>query len=228
MLGGAGGSSLSPQRLADARDVLIAEARAALSMPPARVRVRYELRYHGQSFELPVEEELAPLDELEPRGEPEPGASAAPRSVALDREGLDPDGLRAAFARAHELRYGYRDDDADVEVVNMRASVWGPSPSLRPLAASAQAVSGQSRGARAPATDVRPIVFDGQAVAATVLRGLLPPGTSVSGPALCALPDATVLVPPGWSGEVDEQGTIHLASAGATAGAAITTHASSV
>jgi N-methylhydantoinase A len=204
MLGGSHDGSLSPQRLSDARDALIAEASAALSMPPSRVRVRYELRYHGQSFELPVDEE------------PAPGG------------GLDPDGLRAAFARAHQLRYGYHDDDADVEVVNMRASVWGPSPSLRPLAASAQAGSGQSRGARVRATDVRPIVFDGEVVAATVLRGELPPGTRVSGPALCALPDATLLVPPGWSGEVDKQGTVHLESANTATGAPITTRASSV
>jgi N-methylhydantoinase A len=204
MLGGSHDGSLSPQRLSDARDALIAEASAALSMPPSRVRVRYELRYHGQSFELPVDEE------------PAPGG------------GLDPDGLRAAFARAHQLRYGYHDDDADVEVVNMRASVWGRSPSLRPLAASAQAGSGQSRGARVRATDVRPIVFDGEVVAATVLRGELPPGTRVSGPALCALPDATLLVPPGWSGEVDKQGTVHLESANTATGAPITTRASSV
>jgi len=51
-------------------------------------------------------------------------------------------------------------------------------------------------------------VFDGEPVAASVLRGELPPGTHVSGPALCALPEATLLVPPGWSGEVDEHGTI--------------------
>jgi N-methylhydantoinase A len=203
MLGCAGGRPLSPQRLSDERDALIAEAGAALAMTPARVRVRHELRYRGQSFELPVEEEL------DPRGGLGPGAPAASRSAGLDRGGLDPDGLRAAFARAHELRYGYRDDDVEVEIVNMRASVWGPSPSLRPRAAHAHA----------PAADVRPIVFDGEPLDATVLRGELPPGTRVSGPALCALPEATLLVPPGWSGEVDAQGTVHLASeAGAIAG----------
>ncbi len=158
------------------------------------MRVRHELRYRGQSFELPVEEEL------DPRVLTTAGAESA---------GLDPDRLRAAFARAHELRYGYRDDDAEVEIVNMRASVWGPSPSLRPRAARAHA----------PAADVRPIAFDGEPLDATVLRGELPPGTRVSGPALCALPEATLLVPPGWSGEVDEQGTVHLASeAGAVTG----------
>ena len=59
----------------------------------------------------------------------------------------------------------------------------------------------------------RPIVFDGQRLRASVLAGELPPGTLVAGPALCALPEATLLVPPGWSGEVDGHGTIHLNSA---------------
>jgi len=64
---------------------------------------------------------------------------------------------------------------------------------------------------------VRPIVFDGEPLDATILRGELPPGTRVCGPALCALPEATLLVPPGWSGEVDEQGTIRVStSPGAT------------
>lgn len=120
--------------------------------------------------------------------------------------GLDPDGLRAAFARAHELRYGYRDDDAEVVLVNVRVSVWGPSPSLRLRVAPAAA----------PVSDVRPIVFDGESLAAMILRGEPPPGTLLSGPALCALPEATLLIPPGWSGEVDQYGTVHLTTTNAT------------
>ncbi len=65
---------------------------------------------------------------------------------------------------------------------------------------------------RAPAAEERPIIFDGEPepLAASILRGELAPGTRVSGPALCALPEATLLVAPGWSGEVDEHGTIRL------------------
>jgi N-methylhydantoinase A len=187
MLGGPGGRPLSPQNLSDEREALVAQARTALSIAPARVRVRHELRYRGQSFELSVEEELAP--------------GAPPAS------GLDPDALSAAFARAHEQRYGYRDDYSDVELVNIRVSVWGPRPALDPRAA----------GGKAPHREIRPIVFDGEPLDATVLRGEPAPGTSVRGPALCALPEATLLVPPGWSGEVDEQGTIRVStSPGAT------------
>jgi N-methylhydantoinase A len=170
------------------------------------VRVRHELRYRGQSFELAVDEEIEPRA-LEP---------ADGRSL-----GLDPDELRTAFARAHELRYGYR-DDAEVELVNMRVSVWGAAPALRPRPASTQA----------PSRDVRQIVFDGESVQATVLRGELAPGTLIAGAALCALPEATLLIPPGWSGEVDEYGTIRLTAASASStsgdGRALSTDASLV
>ncbi|HTC73053.1 MAG TPA: hydantoinase/oxoprolinase family protein [Solirubrobacteraceae bacterium] len=169
--------SLTDSRLREEREALIAEARAALAVEEARVRVRHELRYRGQSFELAVEEEL------------EPGTPA-----------LDPDALRAAFAHAHELRYGYADEDAEIELVNMRVSVWGSAPGAHL----------RSGAAAAPSTELREIVFDGCPVTATVLRGELPPATRLRGPALCALPESTLLIPPGWCGEVDEQGTIHL------------------
>jgi N-methylhydantoinase A len=168
-----GGDTLTAERLLRERDALIAEARAKLVSTPSRLRVRYELRYQGQSFELPIEES---------------------RSV-------DPHVLAEAFARAHEVRYGYRDDSIEVELVNIRVSVWGPSPGLRPQAGA---------GAPAPAPSTARIIFDGQPLDATVFHGELPPGTRLSGPALCALNEATLLVPPGWSGVVDAHGTCHL------------------
>ncbi len=127
-------------------------------------------------------------------------------AIAIDAGGdqqprLAPDQLRAAFAVTHELRYGYREPDAEVELVNMRVSVWGPSPALRPRA---------STRATARVTETRPVVFAGEHVTATVLRGELARGTRLSGPTVCALPDATLLIPPGWSGEVDDFGSVRL------------------
>jgi N-methylhydantoinase A len=190
--------ALSPECLARERERLVVEARAALAATATRVRVRHELRYHGQSFELAVEEEIDPAAPALDLDSPALGPDASP---------LGPDALRAAFARAHELRYGYRDEHAAIELVNMRVSVWGssPSPLLRP-----------DRAQQSADTELREIVFDGEALAASVLRGELAPGTRLRGPALCALPDSTLLVPPGWSGEVDEQGTVHLLNAGDT------------
>jgi N-methylhydantoinase A len=169
-----GGDSLTAARLSGERDALIAEASRALAAAPSRVRVRYELRYRGQSFELPVE----------------------------DSGPVHPQTLREAFARAHELRYGYRDEAGQVELVNVRVSVWGPSPALQPLLpAGAEAVA-----------EARPIVFQGTPRQASVYHGEFPPGAQLSGPALCALPQATLLLPPGWFGEVDMYGTIHMHS----------------
>ena len=187
--------SLSPERLSRERAALVAEAGAGLPGSPSRIRVRHELRYRGQSFELPVDELLDGeiLGDWRPDGE----------HPDVEPAWLDPDGLRAAFAQAHELRYGYSDERDAVELVNMRASVWGSAPKLEP----------RIDAKHEPAIDTRPIVFDGGPVEASVMRGELAPGTRVSGPALCALPQATLLVPPRWSGEVDEYGTVHLASA---------------
>jgi N-methylhydantoinase A len=174
-----GGAELEDSGLLDReRERLLAEAVTALGESPVRVRVRHELRYRGQSFELPVEEQ---------REASEPARLGA-------RE------LRDAFGAAHLARYGYRDAEAELELVNIRASAWGPAPELLPKAAAG----------RAPVPQTRELIFGGAALASTVLRGEPAPGTRLEGPALCALPESTLLVPPGWAGEVDAQGTIRL------------------
>ncbi len=182
------GERLSDERLAAERSALLAQAGRELEGTPSRVRVRYELRYSGQSFELPVEEDLAAVE------------PSKRENVDLGIAGLGSCALRQGFDAAHEQRYGYRDEHAEVELVNVRVSVWGPSPVLRPHVAPGAA----------PARFERPIVFDGERVQASVIAGEPPPGMLVRGPALCALPEATLLIPPGWSGEVDEYGTIRL------------------
>jgi N-methylhydantoinase A len=115
----------------------------------AQNRTAYELRYRGQSHELPVES-----------------------------DSTDPAILCEEFARTHEQRYGYRDDGGEVELVTIRVSVWGETPQL------------SLRGA-------------GDA-------GYTGGGEPIRGPAVRPLPEATLYVPPGWSGEVDAWGTVHL------------------
>ena len=126
------------------------------------------------------------------------GFLAALPALAADPPSIDVTAkLVEAFAGEHARRYGYRDDDAAVELVNIRVSVWGTAPPLRPTGAA---------GAR-PRCGEAEVIFDGGAARATVLRGELHSGTRVAGPALCALPHASLLIPPGWSGEVDRHGT---------------------
>ncbi|HEX4187879.1 MAG TPA: hydantoinase/oxoprolinase family protein [Solirubrobacteraceae bacterium] len=166
------GASLTAARLERERGTLLAEASAALGTEPSRVRLLHELRYRGQSFELAVE---AP-------------ATAGPAE------------LREEFERAHELRYGYRDDGEQVELVTLRVSVWGAAPALPAMAGPAEE----------PTLQTRPVVLGGEAIEATVLRGEPAAGTLLEGPALCALPQATMLIPPGWAGEVDRYGSARL------------------
>ena len=148
------GDALTEERLCSERDALLEQAGQALAGEVERRRVSYELRYSGQSFELAVEQN---------------------RSV-------DPGELIEAFASLHEQRYGYRDQQAEVELVTLRVSVWGGSPTAVPRAEDGDGGDG----------------------------GTLPPGARLSGPAVHALPESTLYIAPGWSGSVDQHGTIRL------------------
>ena len=68
----------------------------------------------------------------------------------------------------------------------------------------------QAAGGDPPIRDTRAVTFAGEPLASTVLRGEPAPGTTLSGPALCALAQATVLVPPGWGASVDAHGSLLL------------------
>jgi N-methylhydantoinase A len=155
---------------ADAR-ALLERARAQLGGTPARERVRYALRYHGQSFELAVD---------------------APAVAGEDE-------LRERFEAAHEREFGYREPRSAVELVTVTASVWGAAPALAPRA-------GRAGARRATQT----IVHDGREIEAALIAGEPAPGERIDGPAVCALPEATLLVTPGWRGAVAADGTIEL------------------
>ncbi len=79
------------------------------------------------------------------------------------------------FPAAHERAYGYRDDDAEVELVTVRVTGTVPGPEIEAAAP-----------AGIPAT--------------------------VTGPAVVDLGESTLVVPPGWSGESDERGTLWMRS----------------
>jgi N-methylhydantoinase A len=113
-----------------------------------------------------------------------------------------PDELRCAFAAAHEERYGYHDPGQEVELVTVRVSATLPGATVdlaRPPDQSRSAQRGRRRAFVA-----------GQRLDLETFRGLPAPGTSIPAPAAVDLPDSTVLVLPGWIGEVDPTGTIVL------------------
>ncbi len=161
------GPQLSAERLAKEVEGLIAATGAGLE--GATPELVYEMRYDGQAFELPI-----------------PG----PRDP-------DPADLIERFARAHEERYGHRDPDGEVVLVDIRLAMVVSGPELRPVAAE-----GELRH------HSRPVHFDGEWVETPVLRGEPPEGTRAEGPVVFELPEATLVLPPGWLAEVDRAGTI--------------------
>jgi N-methylhydantoinase A len=121
--------------------------------------------------------------------------------LAVQRDGpAPPDELTEAFGALHEERYGYRDPESPVELVTVRVTAAVPGPEV-----TLEAPDGE-----APEPTTRTAVFRGDEHDAQVLRGELPAGLEIAGPAICELPEATLVVPPGWSGDVHATGTVRL------------------
>jgi N-methylhydantoinase A len=161
------GSELTSARLAGEVAAMIEETGGGIE--EAEPRVVYKLRYAGQAFELPVP---GPVDP-------------------------NPEKLVAEFERLHEERYGHRDPEGDVVLVDIDLALVVPGPSPLPVAAEAAAEKGSRR-----------VHFDGEWIETPVLRGEPAAGTEFTGPVVFELPEATFVVPPGWTTSVDEHGTI--------------------
>jgi N-methylhydantoinase A len=158
----------------------------------------------GRLDEPFAEMEQAARDDL---GEPELRRLADLRyrrqSFELTVDAGDPGELAERFHAAHDQRYGYRMDDEPVEVVNAR--VIATVPVERPEL-SEDEPSGDA------SAEVRRVNFDGDWVEAAVWdRAAMGRGSRVEGPAIVEFAEATCAVRPGWSGEVDEVGTLVLA-----------------
>lgn len=107
------------------------------------------------------------------------------------------------FHRAHAERYGYERRDAVVEAVTLRAVVEAPAPPLEPAPLTT--------GDAPPATGKCRIYFQGQhRDGQRVWRGDLAAGHRLEGPVLVLEYSATTWVPPEWTLEVDEWGSLHL------------------
>lgn len=136
-----------------------------------------EIRYVGQSFEIAV-----PMD----------------AATLADRSG---DALRHAFHDMYRQVYGHADEEAELEILDVRASVVGvtPKPPLPPPPA---------RNGAAP-TRERDIFLDGRTWRAKVFdRAALAPGFTFDGPAIVEQYDTTVFVTPGFSVSVDNHGNL--------------------
>src|SRR5262249_22330114 len=141
-----------------------------------------DLRYHGQSFELPI---VVP-----------PGALTV----------ADIARLRAEFDAAHERAYGYAAPEDDVELVNVRPAAIGTTPPPRRAPPPA---GGDEPGAALKGT--REVWFAGGWQKTRVFdRAKLLSGNVIAGPAIVEEVDASTLVHLGWEATVDEHANLLL------------------
>ena len=112
------------------------------------------------------------------------------------------DGVERAFASAHQGLYGFT-LDAAIELVTLRVEATGKMPAPpRPMLA-------KGRGAKP--RDRFPVHFESGVTPVPLYdRAALGAGDTIEGPAIVSQLDATTLVRPGWSGEVDRSGAILL------------------
>ena len=137
-----------------------------------------DLRYVGQAFQIEV-----PID-----------------PAWLEETGTE--GLRAAFHDRHELLYAHADRAADVELIDLRATITGatPKPELKAV---------PTGGGPATPAGRRPIHYRKHRYVASVYhrRDLLA-GQHVDGPAIIEQEDTTTLVPADFRASVDAFGNL--------------------
>jgi len=171
------GDELTTEAIAAEVQQLGERAREAMHEPDAELRVVYELRYRGQSFELPIA-----------------GSTTA-----------HPGELRATFESEHEERYGYRDSEQELELVTIRVTATAAGVDVELAGGAGAPELGRSR---------REATLAGERIELEVARGIPSPGTRLDGPAVVELPESTLLIPPGWTSEVDDTGTIGMSRSG--------------
>ncbi len=119
--------------------------------------------------------------------------------VMVDAEPIEE--LAERFAVAHRARFSWDASGDPIEVVTFRARAVGPDPEI-----SLPAVE-RSGGAR-PRTQ-RAMTVGGETIEVSVLdRSSLGAGARLEGPCVVDGEESTTLIDPGWTAEVDRQGTI--------------------
>ena len=114
---------------------------------------------------------------------------------------------RASFDAQHQQRYGYRQEDAPIEIVNLRVRGIGrttpPSLSRLPIEASANA-------SHAVTGTYRLVLPDGPVLAPHFSRERLRPGNEIDGPAVIIQDDTTIVLGINDHARVDEYANLHI------------------
>lgn len=139
-----------------------------------------DMRYAGQAYELNVSL---------PHPLPSP---------------LDATTLAEYFHREHERLYGFRDEQAPVDVSTVRLAIVGH------MVAAANVARFAGSGKPVPRATRKVFVRDAWQDTAIYTRDSLGAGDVFTGPAVVEQDDTTVLVLPGWQARTDTLGNLHL------------------
>ncbi|MCC6142661.1 MAG: hydantoinase B/oxoprolinase family protein [Candidatus Hydrogenedentes bacterium] len=126
-----------------------------------------------------------------------------------------PDAIRAAFEAAHAARYGFTKPGHPIEVVALRVETRGVTekPVLPPWPVVADGRPAGKATVHFDALDEEGTRTLQPRTIPVYRREQLGTGASVSGPALIIEATSTIVIDPGWSGQVDSQGMLVLAAA---------------
>jgi N-methylhydantoinase A len=180
-------------------------------------KVRLEEEFHGmeQLARAELVEEGLPADAMTPRRFLDVRYVGQSFELTLDCPSLTGRGdlmrsIASEFYAAHLQRFGYADRALPVEVVNLRLKL--ELAVDKPLLEPAPDSGSDAAHAVISTADV---VFAGGMVTTTLYdRDRLRTGNRITGPALLLQLDTTIVVPPGWNGEVDPYGNLLLQPAG--------------
>ncbi|WP_455816141.1 hydantoinase/oxoprolinase family protein [Pseudomonas cerasi] len=151
------------------------EQAAALSRAAPRYAVEADMRYSGQAYELSV-------------------SLASPDSITLA-------GLQDSFQQAHQQRYGFTGDRADIELTTLRLSLTAPLP--RP---TEKAFVPQPPEASRPR---RRLYLNQRWQQADIWqRAQIQFDDRLAGPAIVEQDDTTTLILPGWTAQLDPAGNL--------------------
>ena len=148
---------------------------ARYGIPSDRIAITHALdvRFAGQAYELTIDAD------------------------PILAEGATSEGIVAAFAAAHEHRYGHVPNEGRAEIVNFRILA-RTANTLQHLAHE------QPHEAAGGEGDESDLWLEGSHVSCPFLpRETLVPGARVRGPCVVEEPTSTVFVRPGWRGDVD-------------------------
>jgi N-methylhydantoinase A len=110
--------------------------------------------------------------------------------------------VTSRFHSAYETQYGHSTPGAPVEFVNLRVAALGEVVEHK---MGRRKVSEE----RPSESDLREVVFDGEAIKTAIWRReLLPAGETLPGPLVIEEETATTVVPPHWTAAVDEYDNI--------------------